>query len=134
MGEALGQVYVERACDVERECYLALLVDRSVGRVAFMASKAGGADIEDAAARAPDKILRVTIDPAKGLEGTQVARLGADLGFDGARVAANTRQQSSSPALCRPLTGSPSLASQCHQYLRLKTVVIKNPADVAYCN
>jgi succinyl-CoA synthetase beta subunit len=82
-GKAVKHVYVEQACDVERELYLALLVDRSAGRVAVMASKAGGTDIEDAAARAPDKILRVTIDPAKGLEGAQAARLAADLGFDG---------------------------------------------------
>jgi succinyl-CoA synthetase beta subunit len=82
-GKAVKHVYVEQACDVERECYLALLVDRSAGRVAVMASKAGGTEIEDAAARAPDKILRVTIDPAKGLDGAQAARLAADLGFDG---------------------------------------------------
>ncbi|MDH3597776.1 MAG: ADP-forming succinate--CoA ligase subunit beta, partial [Rhodospirillales bacterium] len=83
-GKAVKHVYIEQACDVARECYLALLVDRSVGRVAFMASKAGGTDIEDAAARAPDKIVRATIDPVKGLEVAQAARLAADLGLDGA--------------------------------------------------
>ena len=87
-GKAVKHVYVEQACDVARECYLALLVDRSVGRVAVMASKAGGTDIEDAAARAPDKILRASIDPAKGLEGAQAARLAAGLGLDGALEAA----------------------------------------------
>jgi succinyl-CoA synthetase beta subunit len=83
-GKAVRQVYVERACDVERECYLALLVDRSAGRVSFIASTAGGTDIEEAAARAPDRISRATIDPAKGLDVTQAAGLAADLGLDGA--------------------------------------------------
>ncbi len=87
-GKAVKQVYVEQACDVARECYLALLVDRSVGRVAVMASKAGGTDIEDAAAHAPDEILRAAIDPAKGLERAQAARLAAGLGLDGALEAA----------------------------------------------
>jgi succinyl-CoA synthetase beta subunit len=83
-GKAVKQVYVEQACDVERECYLALLVDRSVGRVSFIASTEGGTNITAAAARTPDRILRVTIDPARGLEHAQAARLAADLGLGGA--------------------------------------------------
>jgi succinyl-CoA synthetase beta subunit len=83
-GRAVKHVYVEQACNAERECYLALLVDRSIGRVAFMALRAGGKDIEDVAARAPEQILKLAIDPAEGLQRAQAAQFAAELGLDGA--------------------------------------------------
>ncbi len=81
-GKAVRRVYVEQGCEIEREYYLAALVDRSLGRVAILASKEGGEDIEEVAAQSPDKILKLVVEPVKGLDSEQVAELAADLGFD----------------------------------------------------
>lgn len=87
-GRPVHRVYVEAGCDIDRELYLSFLVDRSAGRVMIVASAAGGMEIEDVAARDPDRILRVVIDPASGLSAFHGRRLGAGLGLTGARVAA----------------------------------------------
>ena len=81
-GKEVRRVYVEEACDVAKEIYLAALVDRSLGRVAFLASAEGGADIEEAAARTPDKILKFAVDPETGLD-DDARKLAADLGLTG---------------------------------------------------
>ena len=81
-GKEVRRVYVEEACDVAKEIYLAALVDRSLGRVAFLASTEGGADIEEAAARTPDKILKFAVDPETGLD-DDARKLAADLGLTG---------------------------------------------------
>jgi succinyl-CoA synthetase beta subunit len=83
-GGLVKRVYVEQACEAERECYLAVLVDRSIGKVALMASAEGGVDIEEVAARSPDRILKATVDPADGLPRDEAARIAAGLGLDGA--------------------------------------------------
>jgi succinyl-CoA synthetase beta subunit len=62
-GRAVRRVYVEAGSDIERELYLSVLVDRSAGKVAFIASQAGGMDIEEVAHRTPEKIVTVHIDP-----------------------------------------------------------------------
>jgi succinyl-CoA synthetase beta subunit len=82
-GKEVRRVYVEEACDIAKEIYLAALIDRSIGRVAFLASAEGGTDIEEAAASAPDKILKLAIDPETGLEGADAGKLAADLGLTG---------------------------------------------------
>ena len=82
-GKEVRRVYVEKACDVAKEIYLATLVDRSLGRVAFLASAEGGADIEEAAARTPDKILKLAVDPETGLEDAGGRKLATDLGLTG---------------------------------------------------
>jgi succinyl-CoA synthetase beta subunit len=65
-GRVVRRLYIEEGSDIERELYLSALVDRASGRVAFIASQAGGMDIEEVAARTPEKIVTVTVDPAAG--------------------------------------------------------------------
>src|SRR5207244_8397783 len=65
-GRQVKRVYVEAGCDIARELYLALSIDRATGRITLIAAAEGGVEIEELAARAPDKILRVAIDPAAG--------------------------------------------------------------------
>ena len=89
-GKPVRQVYVEQACPVARELYLAALVDRSLGRVAIIASDAGGEDIEQTAEATPDKILKLVIDPTEGLSEENAADLAAKLGLKGTSAAAAT--------------------------------------------
>jgi succinyl-CoA synthetase beta subunit len=66
-GRPVAQVYVVEDVAIERELYLSLLVDRDSGRVAFIASTEGGVNIEEVAAKTPEKITTLTVDPASGL-------------------------------------------------------------------
>ena len=86
-GREVGRVYVEEGCDVARELYAGLLLDRAEGRVAAMASAAGGMDIEEVAAADPGKILRVGIDPATGMKRFHADRLAYGLGLEGREAA-----------------------------------------------
>ena len=81
-GLPVNQVFVEAGSDIERELYLSLLVDRADERVTFVASAAGGMDIEEVAATTPEKILTVKVNPAAGLQAYQSRILGAGLGLD----------------------------------------------------
>ena len=65
-GRKVQRVYVEEGSEIARELYLSSLVDRGSGRVAFIASQAGGVDIEEVAATTPEKIVTVHVDPAAG--------------------------------------------------------------------
>ncbi|TIU22192.1 MAG: succinate--CoA ligase subunit beta, partial [Mesorhizobium sp.] len=65
-GKQVNRLYIEDGADIDRELYLSLLVDRSVGRIAFVVSTEGGMDIEAVAHDTPEKIITVTIDPEKG--------------------------------------------------------------------
>ncbi len=80
-GKLVSKVYVEAATEIERELYLAILVDRSTQKIALIASTEGGVEIEEVAARAPDKILTVQIDPLLGLCDFHARDLGYDLGL-----------------------------------------------------
>ncbi len=86
-GKTVHRVYVEAGCDIARELYLSLLVDRSSGCVTLVASNEGGMDIEAVAASNPEKILRVTVDPAAGISGFHGRRLAAGLGLTGRQAA-----------------------------------------------
>ncbi len=90
-GRKVHRLYVEAGCDIARELYLSLLVDRITGRITIMASAEGGIEIEDVAARAPEKILRVAVDPAAGFSPFQARRLGFGLGLTAAQVGSFTR-------------------------------------------
>jgi succinyl-CoA synthetase beta subunit len=83
-GRRVGHVLVEQGLDITRELYLGLVVDRDSRRVCVMASSEGGVEIEQVAARSPEKILKVRIDPAVGLMPFQARQLasGLDLGPD----------------------------------------------------
>ena len=63
-GKLIGRLYIEEATDIEREIYLAFLLDRSSERIMCVASSAGGMDIEEVAEQEPDSIVRVPIEPA----------------------------------------------------------------------
>ena len=66
-GKQVNRLYIEDGADIERELYLSLLVDRTTGRVAFVASTEGGMDIETVAEETPDKIVTLPIDPDTGV-------------------------------------------------------------------
>ena len=79
----MRRLYVEDGCAIARELYLGVVIDRAASRLTLMASTEGGVDIEEVAARTPDKIIRVAIDPAIGFQpfhGRQIA-FGLGLGF-----------------------------------------------------
>ncbi|MGQ0383821.1 MAG: ADP-forming succinate--CoA ligase subunit beta [Gammaproteobacteria bacterium] len=86
-GLPISAVYVESGSAIARELYLSLLLNRESGRIAIVASAAGGMDIEEVAAREPHRILRADVDPAAGLMGYQCRRLAFGLGLEGAQVA-----------------------------------------------
>ena len=66
-GKQVNRLYIEDGADIERELYLSILIDRTVGRPAFVVSTEGGMDIEAVAEETPEKIITVAIDPAKGV-------------------------------------------------------------------
>lgn len=87
-GLPVERVYVEVGSEIEREVYLSLTLNRDKGRVAIIASAAGGMEIEEVAAKTPEKILTANIDPAAGLQPYQCRKLAFGLGLKGEQVAA----------------------------------------------
>jgi succinyl-CoA synthetase beta subunit len=87
-GRRVNRVYVEAGCDIARELYLSLLVDRASARVVVMASTEGGMEIEEVAANHPEKIHRVAIDPASGISAFHARKLGFALGLQGKQMGA----------------------------------------------
>jgi len=85
-GLPINSVFVECGSDIDRELYFSMVVDREARRVVMMASAAGGMDIEEVAAKTPEKIVSVAINPATGLLGYQSRRLGFALGLNKAQL------------------------------------------------
>src|SRR5690606_16124666 len=85
-GKKVNQVLIEEGCDIEKEYYVAALVDRQYGRVTMMASSEGGMDIEEVAAKTPEKIHRVIIDPVTGLMPFQARQLAFKIGIPNASI------------------------------------------------
>src|SRR4051812_3247768 len=85
-GLPVETVYVESGSEIEREIYLSLTLNRERGRIALIASSAGGMDIEEVAAKTPEQILTVNIHPAAGLQAYQCRQLAFGLGFKGSQV------------------------------------------------
>jgi len=81
-GLPVNVVYVEQGSEIERELYLSMLVDRDVSRVSFMASAAGGMDIEQVAKETPEQIFTVAVSPAAGLQSYQARQLAFGLGLN----------------------------------------------------
>ena len=81
-GLPVNTVYIEQGSDIDRELYLSMLVDREVSRVSFIASAAGGMDIEKVAAETPEKIFSVAIAPDAGLQDYQARQLAFGLELD----------------------------------------------------
>jgi succinyl-CoA synthetase beta subunit len=85
-GQKVRKVYVEEGMDIARELYLGLTLDRALSRDVLMASSEGGVEIEEVAARHPEKILREAVDPVVGLAGYQARDLAFGLGLTGREV------------------------------------------------
>ncbi len=85
-GLPVSQVYVEVGSAIAREIYLSLLLNRDRSRLSFIASSAGGMDIEEVAAHHPEQILRAEIHPAAGLQSYQCRQLAFGLGLSGAQI------------------------------------------------
>jgi succinyl-CoA synthetase beta subunit len=86
-GLPVHQVYVELGSKIAREIYLSLVLNREAGRLAMVASAAGGMEIEEVAERTPEKIIRVDIHPAAGLQDFQVRQLAYGLNLSRAQIA-----------------------------------------------
>jgi succinyl-CoA synthetase beta subunit len=86
-GLPVHQIYVEQGSKIAREIYLSLVLNREAGRIAFVASPAGGMDIEEVAERTPEKIIRVNIHPAAGLQDYQARQLAFGLELKGPQIA-----------------------------------------------
>jgi succinyl-CoA synthetase beta subunit len=90
-GRDVRRVYVEAGCDIKRELYLSLLVDRSVSRIVVMASTEGGMEVEEVAENHPEKILKVSVDPATGISSYHSRKLAFGLGLSGKQIGAFTK-------------------------------------------
>ncbi len=80
-GQRVSKILVQQAADIAREVYLGMVVDRAIGKPVLMACAEGGVEIEEVAARSPEKILKATVDPDAGLHPCQARRLAYDLDF-----------------------------------------------------
>jgi len=87
-GQPVNTLLIEATSTIARELYFGMLVDRASKRVVMMASTEGGMDIEEVAAKTPEKILTVTINPVTGLQGYQVREIGFGLGLTGDQIKA----------------------------------------------
>ena len=83
-GKVVNRLYIEDGADIDRELYLSILVDRSVGQIAFVASTEGGMDIETVAHDTPEKIVTVAIDPVAGVTAGDAEKLCTALKLGGA--------------------------------------------------
>ena len=78
-GKKVLKVYVEKACEIKKEFYLGIVLDRSKGKFVIMASTEGGMDIEKVAEEKPEKIFKVTLDPSDGIKQFQIRQLAFNL-------------------------------------------------------
>lgn len=85
-GKLVKRLYIEEGCDIKRELYLSFLVDRATSRITVMASTEGGMEIEEVAAAHPEKILKVAIDPASGMQPHHARQIAFGLGLEGKQV------------------------------------------------
>src|SRR3546814_3689991 len=87
-GKEVKRLYIEEGCDIARELYLGMLIDRATSRITLMASTEGGMEIEEVAAAHPDKILKLAIDPAVGFMPFHGRKIAFGLGLEGKQVRA----------------------------------------------
>ena len=85
-GKQVNRIYIEDGSGIERELYLALLVDRGTSRISYVASTEGGMDIEEVAEKTPEKILSFSVDPATGYQAFHGRRIAFALGLAGNQV------------------------------------------------
>src|SRR6516165_3048670 len=97
-GQKVSKVLVQDAADIAREVYLGMVVDRAVGMPVLMACAEGGVEIEEVAARSPEKILKAAVNPDAGLKPYQARRLAYELEFTAEQA---TKAEALMTALCR---------------------------------
>ncbi|MBL6724350.1 MAG: ADP-forming succinate--CoA ligase subunit beta [Rubripirellula sp.] len=97
-GKTVNQVFVEAGCDIARELYLGIVLDRAASKPVLMVSTEGGVEIEAVAEETPELIFKEHFDPAVGLEAYQVRKLCKKLGIEGNAAKAAFRFM---PAVCR---------------------------------
>ena len=85
-GKQVNRVYIEDGSEIKKEFYLAILVDRQTSQISFVASTEGGMDIEEVAAKNPEKILSFSVDPATGYQGFHGRRIAFNLGLSGKQI------------------------------------------------
>ncbi|MDH5187409.1 MAG: ADP-forming succinate--CoA ligase subunit beta [Rhodospirillaceae bacterium] len=85
-GKEVKRVYIEEGCDIARELYLSMLIDRASSRITIMASTEGGMDIEEVAAKTPEKIIMEVIDPTTGIQAFHARNIAFGLGLEGKQV------------------------------------------------
>lgn len=85
-GKEVKRIYIEEGCDIARELYLSMLIDRSTSQVTVMASTEGGMDIEEVAAKTPEKIIKVALNPAIGMQAFHARQLAFGLQLEGKQV------------------------------------------------
>ncbi|MCK5778635.1 MAG: ADP-forming succinate--CoA ligase subunit beta [Rhodospirillales bacterium] len=85
-GKEVKRLYIEEGCDIARELYLGMLLDRETSRLTIMASTEGGMEIEEVAEATPEKIIKVAIDPATGIMPYHTRKLAFGLGLEGDQV------------------------------------------------
>jgi succinyl-CoA synthetase beta subunit len=87
-GKEVRRVFIEEGCDIKRELYLGMLIDRGTSKITIMASTEGGTEIEEVAARSPEKILRVAVEPVTGIQPWHGRKLAYGLGLDAKQAGA----------------------------------------------
>lgn len=85
-GKEVKRVYVEEGSNIAKEYYLGAVLDRETSSITFMASTEGGVEIEEVAEANPEKIIKVSIDPASGFSGFHARKLAFGLGLEGAQI------------------------------------------------
>jgi succinyl-CoA synthetase beta subunit len=105
-GKEVKRLYIEEGCDIARELYLGMLIDRATSRITIMASTEGGMEIEEVAARTPEKILKLAIDPAIGFQPFHGRKLAFGLGLQGKEVSSAVKFMSAMFKCFNALDGS----------------------------
>jgi succinyl-CoA synthetase beta subunit len=85
-GQKVKRIYIESGCDILKEYYFSVVIDRSTNRVTFMASTEGGVEIEEVAHNTPEKIIKVSVDPATGVQPFHCRQIAFGLGFKDAQA------------------------------------------------
>jgi succinyl-CoA synthetase beta subunit len=85
-GRLVQRVLVEQACDIRKEYYLGMVIDRTTQRITVIASASGGMNIEEIAKTDPDRVIREPVDPAIGLAGFQCRKIAARIGLRGKQI------------------------------------------------
>ena len=85
-GRMVQRVLVEQACDINKEYYLGMIIDRGTQRITVIASASGGMDIEEVAKTHPEKVIRETVDPGVGLMEFQCRKIAANIGLRGKQI------------------------------------------------